>query len=368
MTWALRMKIFCSMTLVAKTVFLIRQFFINKYSGFIPLYLFLCLLALLSACEFKPETSRYSGSIMGTYYKLSFVADKDQINDSGVVHQMALSIMQQVNQQMSTYLENSELSLLNKSSSVAWQPVSKQLFDVLFAASTIADLTDGAFDITVAPIVNEWGFGPEIKQARVLTANEINHFSNFIGIDKFSLDANNGVRKHHANVGFDLSAIAKGYAVDQVAEYLLAQNIQNFLIDIGGELRAKGVNEDNKPWQVAIEKPNILGGLQQIIALRDAAIATSGDYRNFVEIDGSKYSHAFDPRELKPVQHKLASASVIAKDAMLADALATSLMVMGEKQAYDFAIANNLAAYLIIRDENQYKIRFTEQFKPYLQL
>lgn len=332
--------------------------------------MFICLTGLLAACEVKPETYRYSGSIMGTYYNLSFIEDdiKDEVVDGNKLHQGALSAMQQVNQRMSTYSEDSELSVLNSSTNLNWLSVSESLFEVLNTAVSVATLTQGAFDITIAPLVNAWGFGSNKKQTRFLTDAESNNFVAYIGADKFSIDQQKGIKKYHPKVKFDLSAIAKGYAVDQVAQYLLEQNVQNFLIDIGGELRAKGVNEDNKPWQIGIEKPQLPGGLQQIVALQNRAIATSGDYRNFVEVDGRKYSHTFDPRTLKPVRHNLASVSVIADNAMLADALATALMVMGEKQAYDFAIKHNLPVYLIIRAADGYEIRFTKQFKPYLPL
>ena len=352
------------------TVFKIKQeldkLLKNKDSGIIPLSLFVFLVSLLSSCDFKPPVQRFSGSIMGTYYNISYIGDNDRLIDESQLSTGALAAMEQVNQQMSTYIENSELSLINDSKSTDWQPVSEDLLVVFKNTVVIAELTQGAFDITVAPLVNAWGFGPRKKQPTVLSDDEVKYFSAFIGADKFEIDSDKGVRKSHPGVSFDLSAIAKGYAVDKVAEYLLKNNIQHFLVDIGGELRAKGLNENNQPWQIAIEKPQITGGLQQIVSLRDSAIATSGDYRNFVEIDGHQYSHTFDPRKLKPIAHKLASASVIAESATMADALATALMVMGEKQAYDFSVENDLAVYLIIREMDGFKVRFTEQFRPYL--
>lgn len=352
---------------MVKTVFRTTHLKMKRYSGFIPLYLFLSMLSLLSACDSRPDVVRLSGSIMGTYYQISFVQDDIDI-DSEQVHQGTLNAMELVNQKMSTYIDNSELSLLNKTKSTEWQTASQELLTVIGKSIEITSLTDGAFDITVSPLVNAWGFGPEKTKSDRLDQQTIDHFAAFIGVDKFVIDSTNGIKKQHVNVSFDLSAIAKGYAVDKVVEYLLEQGIENFLVDIGGELRAKGQNEYDKAWQIAIEKPEVTGGIQQIIALNNKAIATSGNYRNYIEIDGRKYSHTFDPRLLKPVTHNLASASVIADNAMSADALATALMVMGEKQAYDFAMTNKLAVYLIIREAGQYKIRFTEQFEPYLQL
>ncbi len=175
--------------------------------------------------------------------------------------------------------------------------------------------------------------------------------------------------KSAASLMIDLSAIAKGYAVDQVAGLLRQQGIEDFLVDIGGELRASGHNVDGHLWRVGIERPEVLGGVDRIVALRDKAIATSGDYRNFLVLDGKTFSHTINPTTMRPVIHRLALVSVIAEDAATADALATALMVMGEVVARQFAEHNQLAAYLVIRDgaDGDYQTIITPQFESYLQ-
>jgi thiamine biosynthesis lipoprotein len=166
-----------------------------------------------------------------------------------------------------------------------------------------------------------------------------------------------------------LSPIAKGYAVDKVASVIEAYGINDYLVNIGGELRASGKTVDAQLWRVGIEKPHILGGIQQIALLDNKAIATSGDYRNYLVVDGQQFSHTIDPITLKPVLHKLALVSVIADKASTADALATAMMVMGEEKAWSFALNNRLAAYFIVRgDENKpFVIKYTEEFERNLQ-
>ena len=155
--------------------------------------------------------------------------------------------------------------------------------------------------------------------------------------------------------------------MDQVARLLQAKQLNNFLIDIGGELRLSGLNVDQRVWRVAIEKPQTLGGVQQVLELTDAAIATSGDYRNFIRIDGRKYSHTINPKTLTPVFHRLALVSVVSENASTADALATALMAMGEEAALEFAIRQDLVAYFVIRgDDDSYKISYTDKFARFL--
>ena len=306
------------------------------------------------------------GPIMGTDYRITLVSDTE-IEESQL-RQGVLQVMEAVNQKMSTYLIDSEISQFNAFDGKQAFTVSKQTAEVIQQSLEVSAMSDGYFDITVGPLVRAWGFGAVGVIKQVPDVALLSDLDELVGFDKLQLN-NLQLRKTDSRVEIDLSAIAKGYAVDQVANYLLKQSINDFLINIGGELRAFGTNVDHHIWRVGIERPEILGGVENIVALNNMAIATSGDYRNFVVLDGRKYSHTIDPIAKRPVLHKLALVSVIHERASYADALATAMMAMGEVRALHFAKKHAIASYFAIRlgQGEDYKIVTTEQFIPYLQ-
>jgi thiamine biosynthesis lipoprotein len=217
-------------------------------------------------------------------------------------------------------------------------------------------------------LVNLWGFGPIIKPDQVPDESEILATLAHTGKDKISLQAQpQAVIKSDPNVYLDLSAIAKGYAVDRLAAMLEHKNIQNYMVDIGGELKLRGINPRGIPWVIAVEKPdpNTRSALQLIQPER-AAIATSGDYRNYFEQDGIRYSHTIDPATGKPISHKLASVSVINKSCVAADALATAIMVMGPEKGLEFAKQHDLAVLFVVKVKDGFNSIATNQFKPYI--
>ncbi|MFT4629489.1 MAG: thiamine biosynthesis lipoprotein [Arenicella sp.] len=327
----------------------------------------LACLMILCACQQRPapQSVTFSGPIMGTEYRITVVVpgadDLDQLEFD------VLAEMNAVNSSMSTYLVDSELSQINRLPADTPFALSPELNSVLSEALEISELSQGAFDVTVADAVNLWGFGPDGTITAQPSPKQLVRLQVSVGYKKLSL-IKGSLSKLNAATKIDLSAIAKGYAVDQVARMLLAKRFSNFLIDVGGELRLSGLNVDQRVWRVAIEKPQTLGGVQQVLELTDAAIATSGDYRNFINIDGSKYSHTINPKTLTPVFHRIALVSVISDNASTADALATALMAMGEAAAQEFAIAQDLAAYFVIRgeDEVSYRVSYTDKFAPFL--
>jgi len=268
----------------------------------------------------------------------------------------------------STWEPDSELSVLNANSSTEWIEISPELLDVLLEARRIGDLTDGAFDVTVGPLVNLWGFGPEMGEDDIPPEAEIEAARERVGFDllEFRQDPP-AARKARGDVVIDLSAIAKGYAVDQLAALLTEARALNYLVEIGGELRGQGLNEQGEPWRIAIERP-VPGErtVQQVIGLRDAGLATSGDYRNFFQVDGERYAHVIDPNTGAPVAHRLASVTVLADSAMVADGLATGLMVLGPEAALDLARQHDLAVYLIEIDGENFQARSSPAFEPYL--
>ncbi|NNC99762.1 MAG: FAD:protein FMN transferase [Gammaproteobacteria bacterium] len=302
---------------------------------------------------------------MGTNYRITVVVAENL--DLSHLEQQIIAQLQSVNQSMSTYLQNSELSQFNRQQANVQVELSEPLRAVISEALEISELSQGAFDITVADAVRLWGFGADGIVTRRPSDQRIAELKASSGYSNLTLETNR-LSKAHSGTSIDLSGIAKGYAVDRVAQMLTASGVHDYLIDVGGELRASGRNADQQIWLIAIEKPQMAGGIQQIVELQDSAIATSGDYRNYLTIEGKKYSHTIDPVTLKPVFHRLALVSVLSERASRADALATALMVMGEDRAVEFAEQQDLAAYFVIRtdNDNQWVIKYTQKFAAIL--
>ena len=236
--------------------------------------------------------------------------------------------------------------MINFSNSLDSNLISDDLFKVISHANTISKTTNGAFDITVGPLVNLWGFGPNKSENKIPSNEEIELIKKNIGYKKIYLNKETtSIKKLHPDLYVDLSGIAKGFAVDKIALYLNSYNLENYLVEIGGELIAKGTNEDNEVWQIGIENPN--NNLAKIIGLKDIAMATSGDYRNYFEKNGVRYSHTINPNTGKPIKHKLASVTVLDKTAMNADALATAFMVLGPAKTIELANELKIGVYLI---------------------
>jgi len=325
-------------------------------------------ILLLSACGDSADRNDaivIDGPTMGTTYAVKF---HDAAVDVVDLRARIEGVLERINALMSTWRPDSELSRFNRSGDSGWFPVSDETVQVVEAAAAASALSDGAFDVTVGPIVNLWGFGPEKGISEVPSQQQIEKALQRIGYQDLSVRTSPAaLRKMRPDMYVDLSAIAKGFAVDEVARLLDARNIQSYLVEIGGELRARGSKPGGTPWKVAIERP--LPGersVQDIVALHDAAIATSGDYRNYVEKNGKRYSHTIDPRSGRPIDHGLASVSVIAASAMRADALATAIMVLGPQAGYRLAVRESLAVQLIVASATGLQVKTTPAFESYL--
>ena len=323
---------------------------------------FLCLLAgllLLSACDDKNHSSSsvitLSGFTMGTTYSIKLNHDAETINTQSLKTEID-NILLQINNQMSTYQEDSELSKINQSKNLEWINISADLFSVIDTALSISDKTNGAFDITIGPIVNLWGFGPPEQTEQIPTNEDIITTLKLTGYQYLHLrNSPYALKKDKEGIYIDLSGIAKGYAVDKIAAYLDQLGVKNYMVEIGGEIKAKGVNHQNISWQIGIEKP-VMGerSVQKVISLDNIAMATSGDYRNYFEKNGNYYSHTINPKTGRPVTHQLASVTVLHKIAMVADAIATALLVMGPEAGRQLAEQENWAALFILRDKNNF--------------
>ena len=268
-------------------------------------------------------------------------------------------VLDTVDRKMSTYRDDSEVSRFNELRSNEPLLVSSETFEVFRHARAISEETEGAFDITVGPLVDVWGFGPEgitseVSKKSLPTENEIDAIRSHLGWQLIDLDEREiTLSKRDPSVRCDLSAIAKGYAVDRIADALDGMGIDDYLVELGGEIRTSGSNEEGTSWRIAIERPQSVSRQpHRLLPLRNLALATSGDYRNFYEKDGLRYSHTIDPRTGHPVRDRLASVSVIDTLCVRADAYATALMVLGEVEGFRFAVSNNLMAMFLIRDES----------------
>jgi len=257
-----------------------------------------------------------------------------------------------VDQALSTYRPASALSRFNAEPSGEWVSIDPELGAVLAYALTLAQRSDGAYDVTVGPLVNLWGFGPDPAKNRVPDEAAIAAARAHVGWGKVAVDAALTRARKEPGVRVDLSSLGKGRGVDRVAEYLDSAGVTNYLIDLSGKLRARGHNPSGKPWRVAVERPgadNTLGEAPASIALRDASVATAGDYRRYFEVDGRHYSHIIDPHSGYPVTHATVSATALGATCMEADALATVLMVMPPDAALRLANEARIPALLVGR-------------------
>ena len=257
-----------------------------------------------------------------------------------------------VNEKMSHYREDSELSRFNRSNEIDPFLISSNTFEVFRQAEELSELTHGAFDVTVGPLVNAWGFGPMGLPERVPTDDEIAAIMAKVGFDKLELDAEHStIQKSEPSIVCDLSAIAKGYGVDRVAVALDAEEFRNYMVEVGGEVRTRGLNDLGVPWRIGIEKPTEGGrSIQKVVSLSGLAMATSGDYRNYYEVDGVRISHMIDPRSGRPITHRLASVTVIDNRCVRADGWATALMVLGPEEGYALAKEQDLPVFFLVHD------------------
>ncbi len=330
------------------------------------------LLAILSAQRYCGETPRslvtFEGSAMGTTWAVKIAADLDP--DSERVAEREISTrLDRVDQLMSTWKPDSELSRFNRHSAGSAFPVSPETLSVFEIAREVSELSGGAFDVTVGPIVGAWGFGAGARSDTPVSARELAALRSIVGFEKVSIDsAASTLTKSNDGVVCDLSAVAKGFAVDEIARALERLGHENFLIEVGGELRASGTHRDGAPWRIAIEAPDSTSrSVHRIIDLRDLSMATSGDYRNYYELEGRRISHTIDPRTASPIRHGLASVTVLHREAARADALATALNVLGPGEGYALAAERGIAAYFIERGEGgSFEARLTESFERHL--
>jgi thiamine biosynthesis lipoprotein len=299
-----------------------------------PLLIILVII-LFSKAGVEAQTEHLIvGRTMGTTYHIKVVTDAaERVNG---LKEKIDQRLKEINQVFSTYIKDSEISRFN-AFGVAEEKfaVSDDFIKVMKVASRICRLSEGAWDGTVHPLVDLWGFGPTQRRLRKPSDAEIKALMQTIGFDRIRIAKPNFLIKNLASLTLDLNAIAKGFGVDQISELLAAAGFQNYLVEIGGEVFAAGVRADGKNWRVGINRPRKDAAINEVykaVSITNRAFATSGDYRNFFEIDGVRYSHVIDPRSGYPVSNGVVSVSIIADNCTLADGLATAIMVMGAEK------------------------------------
>ncbi len=317
------------------------------------------LLFALGRCSDQEQPARgeaasFSGATMGTTYSVKAAGLPAQTDLKHLADEIQ-ACLDQVNGLMSTYDPESELSRFNGSDSIEWFPVSAETARVVSEAIRVGQLTDGALDVTIGPVVDLWSFGPAARPEGVLpTEDELAAALESVGYERLEVRLDPpALRKPSSACHVDLSSLAKGFGVDQVADRLEKLGVTRYMVEVGGEIRTAGSNPAGIPWQIAVEVPNTTGrSVQHVVALGDRAMATSGDYRNYFEQDGVRFCHIIDPRTGRPVDHRLASVSVLADNCMEADALATALFVLGAEAGMDLVTTQGIPALFVVRTDD----------------
>ncbi len=309
----------------------------------------LLLAILLVGCTDQPTV--FDGKTFGTSYHIVVA---DDLAEPAQVHHAIKQRLVEIDAVFSTWKVDSAISRLNANPTLGeWIPTTAELVDLLVRGKQISEQTDGAFEQTIAPLVRLWGFGSSkvaIDGSNAPTLQQINAAKSIIGSEMYMLQQHGSFVKKLKPVVFDLSAIAKGYAVDEISTVLIEFAAPNHLVEIGGEIVARG-SKFGSAWRVAIEQPEASNReIQVVVPLTNTAMATSGDYRNYYVRDGERYSHIIDPRSGRPIHHRLASVTVLAETCWQADALATAFMVLGVEKSRQIANQLNVGIYMLEHD------------------
>jgi len=312
-----------------------------------------------------PATIAFKGEAFGTSYTIKVASPAPDASSTDLQSRID-ALLAEIDAQMSLWREDSELSRFNEHRGTDWFDVSAPTARIVSASIELSAATQGAFDPTVSPLVALWNFGPHRHPLRLPSDDEIEQARRHVGISLIEARLSPPeIRKHDPEVRLDLNAIAKGDAVDRVAALIDAVSPRGYMVEIGGEVRTKGTKADGFQWTIGIERPMVgRRVVQSAIKLQDAALATSGDYRNVVEVEGQRFSHTIDPRTGRPVDHGSASVSVVADDCMTADAWATALMVLGPEEGSQIAKAHGVKAMFLSRDGDGFTARSTPGFPP----
>lgn len=323
--------------------------------------LFLIAIAfVLAACKSEPVTLKFSGETMGTTYNVIAI-DKTADLSPDVIKEAISAELATVNSQMSNWDPNSEISRFNSAETTEPIEISPELAKVMGAANDIHVKSEGLFDVTLGPLIEIWGFGARTAESPIPSDEAISAAQAVVGQDKIlTLTSEPAtLSKSLPKTSVYLAAIAKGYGVDQVAAVLEEAGLEDYMVEIGGDLVTAGLNSKGEPWRIGIERPDAASQtVEEVVNVSGLGMATSGDYRNYFEQDGIRYSHIIDGVTGRPITHGTASVTVLAPDAMLADGWATALLALGQERGLKIAEDEGLAVMFIVRNTDSTQIGF----------
>ncbi len=305
-----------------------------------------------------------NGLAMGSTYQVKAVVPESLFPVDGLDTDI-VKFLKAFNKKFSTYDPESEVSKFNASPSTDWIDVSAEIAELTSISLELSAKTKGSFDITVGPLVDLWSFGPDRRPRKVPTDEEIAKARESVGYQKLEVRLDPpALRKSVSGLRIDFNSIAPGYAADLMSKLLEERKLENYLIDVGGEIKIQGEKKPGSFWTIAIEKPSDDGSshIQRVMKVKDICVATSGDYRNYFEAEGVRYSHTIDPATARPIDHRLTSVTVLTEGCGVADGTATALMVMGPDRGYDWAIDTGLAVYMIVKTNAGFEERITPRF------
>lgn len=339
----------------------------KKTNPFLKFSLLLLLFSLAACSEQNAKQPvRLQGQIFGSFW-LATLPDEWTAKQVEAIEAGIQGELEKVDLAMSTYKTDSELSQFNQADLNEWIEVSAPLFEVLSISQSVAETSQGAFDVTLGGLVNLWSFGPEARPEEIPDKGLLKERLAAVGYKNLELNAKQQAARRLNNSFVDLSGVAKGYAVDKVAEWLRQQGVSNFLVNVGGEIVVAGYRADEQPWRVGVELPD---GSQQtahhILPILNESVATSGDYRNFYEVDGQRMSHTINPKTGWPIQHDLASVTVIDSSNAKADAWATAFMVMGTEASLRMANSEKIKVLLISKENKVWKTQMSKALQQSL--
>ncbi len=315
-------------------------------------------LAVLGACSAEKSVLKLSGLTMGTSYSVVAIDPSGEVKEDKL-KQAIEKALKQVDDHLSNWNPASEISRFNTSRSLEPVTMSPALAEVMEAAEAIHQASDGQFDVTLGPLIQLWGFGSKNRQDKAPNDKDIKTALQASGQSRTLRMSNNTLQKLLPETEIYLAAIGKGYGVDVIARVIKSFGIKDYMVEIGGDLYASGNNPEGRPWKIGIETPDAHDRtVEKIISLSNLGMATSGDYRNYFEKDGVRYSHILDARTGRPITHKTASVTVLTENAMLADAWATAMLVLGRERGLKIANKRDLAVLFIERDASSPHTKF----------
>lgn len=338
----------------------------KNFNTFTKTFLSIVIIFILISCFQKDELHKFSGQTMGTIYNVTIYEPNLSQDELSLTKEKVELCLKKVNKKMNPFDPQSEISKFNDHHSIKSFSISDEFYNLTRIAKEIYQKSEGAFDPTIAPLINYYGFGTTRDKSKIVSQTKIDSIKKQIGFDKIEISKRTLIKKN-TNLQLNLSAIAKGYGVDEVVRVLLDIGYKNFIVEIGGEVFAKGT-KNNKKWELGIDVPetnNYPGEkIQSAFKIENKGVATSGDYRNFYTQNGKRISHLINPKTGKPISHNLASVTIIAENCTYADAIATASIVLGEKKGFKF-VENipNVEGYFIFRNGEEFLVKATSGFR-----